>query len=159
MCEKKEVTCVIFRMWHHEVIALFPYERADYRLSCESYMQIGQHSAAAYPYMIKQSRPATAEEFTELKRELENLGYDLKVIKRRNTMKTKRFHMQLFHIQLIRGKFFEAARLLLRGMLCGELKIVDRDNEAYESGLADWLQNTFRWRNERGGFRAYLSKR
>lgn len=77
-------TEVIFRVWKAEIIALFPYEISDFQGNCLSYMQVGQHGSADYLNVIKQSRPAKEEEFAELKKELVNLGYKLKVIKRRN---------------------------------------------------------------------------
>lgn len=83
------MTDVFFRVFEDSVIALFPYEIADYHGNCESYMKVGQHSSADYHYVMKQSRPATTEEFAELQQELEILGYELKVIKRRNADRTK----------------------------------------------------------------------
>ena len=79
---------VVFRMWREsgqdEVIALFPYEIADYIGNCWSYMQVGQHSSAAYNHVMSRSRPATELEYVDLKTELENIGYKLKVIERVN---------------------------------------------------------------------------
>ena len=72
-----------------EVIALFPYEIADMKGNCLSYQHVGQHGAASYSDIISESRPATtfalsALESNDLKQELKALGYQLKVIKRRN---------------------------------------------------------------------------
>lgn len=79
---------VAFRMWREsgqdEVIALFPYEIADYLGSCCSYMHVGQHSSAFYNHVMSRSRPATELEYADLKTELENIGYKLKIIQRRN---------------------------------------------------------------------------
>ncbi len=79
---------VVFRMWREsgqdELIALFPYEIADYLGNCCSYMRVGQHASADYNHVMQHSRPATELEYLELHLELENIGYKLKVIKRRN---------------------------------------------------------------------------
>lgn len=44
------------------------------------YSHIGQHSACAKEYE-RESRPATPNEYESLKRELEQVGYSLKVCK------------------------------------------------------------------------------
>lgn len=77
-------TQVIFRLWRKSVIALFPYEIADRKGDCLSYMRTGQHSAANYEAIITQSRPAIPAEYISLEIELESLGYRLELIKRRN---------------------------------------------------------------------------
>lgn len=78
------ITPVIFRKFPAseggEVIALFPYDREDYgRMS--SYMHTGQHSAASHMLVYK-TKLATPAEYADLKRELEGIGYRLKVIKK-----------------------------------------------------------------------------
>ena len=79
-------TEVSFRYWDfgNAVIALFPYEIADFEGSCLSYMTIGQHGAADYDYVISTSRPATPEEYASLQVELARIGYNLKIIQRRH---------------------------------------------------------------------------
>lgn len=77
-------TQVIFRLWRKSVVALFPYEIADMKGNCLSYQHIGQHSAADYEAIISHSRPAIPAEYISLNIELENLGYHLEIIKRRN---------------------------------------------------------------------------
>jgi hypothetical protein len=82
----QDITPVIFRFWEKEgnqVIALFPTEPADERGSTvNSYMQTGQHAGAALFQMIQRTRPATPTEYRDLKKELERLGYKLKVYQR-----------------------------------------------------------------------------
>lgn len=77
-------TSVVFRKFNkfsNDIIALFPYDyEGDYM--CSSYMHLGQHSRADYHYCIAISQPATYDEYHDLKRELESIGYDLKVIKK-----------------------------------------------------------------------------
>ena len=79
-CEEEQ-TPVIFRVWKDklgDVIALFPTVK-EYGHCCESYMRVGQHGAADYHHVIRSTRPAKEEEYTSLKKELESLGYNLKV--------------------------------------------------------------------------------
>ena len=80
------ITEVVFRMFNNEVLALFPYEIYNHTGLVNSYMHVGQHSGANYEHCIQSSfsRPATEEEYKDLKKELESLGYNLKVVKRRN---------------------------------------------------------------------------
>lgn len=86
-----EITLVVFRVWTDKLsryrqintFALFPTIHADNCGDCcSSYMTIGQHSSADYRYCINQSRPATPEEYVDLKTELECIGYTLQVIQR-----------------------------------------------------------------------------
>lgn len=92
--EKLEVQ---FRVLNGEVIAVFPYviESID---SVSSYMHVGQHSHCAWDINTF-TKPATPNQYEPLKKELESIGYDLKVIKRRDHSKylkeyykVKRFH-------------------------------------------------------------------
>jgi len=83
---KVENELVIFRQWKIgcEIIALFPEIAADnIGYFCESYMHIGQHSAAS-PDIIRDTKPANLNDgaVKRLIKELEDLGYDLKIIKR-----------------------------------------------------------------------------
>jgi len=82
-----EATTVVFRMWRidgqDELIALFPYAPASPCL-VESYQCIGQHGDADYGRIVAHSRPATEDEYRNLKRELECIGYKLIVRQRAN---------------------------------------------------------------------------
>lgn len=88
------MTKVIFRKFNgNEVIALFPQEPAtlDGHL-CVSYMHVGQHSAAS-PSIVRDTKPASIEEYRKLLWELEQIGYnDLAVCKRfnKNDYKTRK---------------------------------------------------------------------
>ncbi len=79
-------TKVIFRKWKDtgDIIALFPEElwsRNGYQIS--SYMQIGQHSGADYEGVIRGTFPAKQEEYQELYRELQQIGYsNLRIMKK-----------------------------------------------------------------------------
>lgn len=82
-------TVVIFRKFKDEqIIALFPYSyyyipgRSD---TCESYMHMGQHSDAKYSACISVTKPASRKEYKDLFKELKSIGYNLQVMKRRQT--------------------------------------------------------------------------
>lgn len=82
--EKPQLEPVIFRWWKEsdDVIALFPADPSDYAgRYCTSYEHVGQHGGADYDHIIQGSRPATPDEYADLKRELEAYpyGYKLKV--------------------------------------------------------------------------------
>lgn len=83
MEKDKDITKVVFRWWNvsKDIIALFP-DTWEYGF-CNSYEHVGQHGDADYDGIIKQSRPATPEEYADLKAELESIGYNLKVMQRR----------------------------------------------------------------------------
>ena len=77
---------VVFRRWKNgDVIALFPDISADnLNRYCESYEHVGQHSGADYKGVIKQTTPATENEYSSLLAELRRIGYDnLKIVKRK----------------------------------------------------------------------------
>jgi hypothetical protein len=97
-------TEVVFRAFNDrdgkQVIALFPYVPGRTLGSCESYMHIGQHSEVDYQAVIDGTRPATPEEYADLKAELENYGpeeahYNLKVIKFWNKNKHMRAYASM----------------------------------------------------------------
>ena len=84
-----EVTRTVFRMFKGEVVALFPdisndgFERRMGDI--QSYQHAGQHGPADYTGVMRDSRPATPEEYAPLQRELESapFNYKLRVVKRR----------------------------------------------------------------------------
>ena len=66
---------------NNDVFAYFPEENHDVGGKFKmSYSHIGQHSAC-HPEYARESRPATTEEYGELKNELETLGYKLDIMK------------------------------------------------------------------------------
>ena len=82
------ITEVIFRVdttkdFKETVFALLPYE-VEKSGSVTCYQHIGQHSSADYYWNIQRSKPATEDEYKDLKAEMEQLGYNLKLIKQRN---------------------------------------------------------------------------
>lgn len=83
---KKQTTKVVFRKYPDgSIIALFPEEKWDHRGNCTSYMHVGQHGGADYVGVIASTKPAQPGEYEDLKRELQDLGYGLRIIQRRPT--------------------------------------------------------------------------
>ena len=82
----KDITAVIFRKWRNlkggGILALFP-GVDEARELCSSYEHVGQHGIADYLHCIARTTPATPAEHAELKAELEGLGYNLRIMKRR----------------------------------------------------------------------------
>lgn len=80
-----EVVRVIFRKWRSNqgVIALFPDIAADNRGSILSYEHIGQHGGASVCLTSAYTLPAQPHEYAPLMRELQSIGYKLRVVKRR----------------------------------------------------------------------------
>ena len=78
-------TKVIFRKFSKRdggaVIALFPGIAATVGKpeTCESYMHIGQHSAANLPGLTASLKLAWPSEYADLEEELTRIGYDLDI--------------------------------------------------------------------------------
>jgi len=75
-------TDVIFRKWKGEIIALLPHEVCDRSGSVTSYMHVGQHSGANYSHIVRNSTLATEEEYSDLKKEMEHIGYNIRIVKK-----------------------------------------------------------------------------
>ena len=85
MKQDTQTTEVQFRLFRGEVTAVFPYIiESPCNVVC--YMHIGQHSVCHWDFNSV-SKPATPEQYADLYKELESIGYKLKVIKRRNHAK------------------------------------------------------------------------
>jgi len=84
----QDETLTIFRKfkdakppYYNDMIALFPEIKWDRQgLFCTSYMHMGQHGGADYNIVTcGTTKPATPEEYSDLKTELESIGYILKI--------------------------------------------------------------------------------
>lgn len=64
--------------------------------------------------------------------------------------------LQLHRSLVSKGYHLAAKRLLTAMIHKSNLTIGDGFNEAYESGLAQWLQDNCRWYNNRNSFTAIL---
>ena len=89
MKQDKFKTDVIFRRWEDSdfnlIIALFPYVIDNIEKGfISSYEHLGQHSGADYDGCIRGTAPAKEYEYNDLKSELESIGYNLNIVKRRN---------------------------------------------------------------------------
>ena len=63
--------------------------------------------------------------------------------------------MQL-HKELVRKGFFNSARLVLRLIVNKSIVVNDCDNEAYESGMAQFLMDNCRYSNGRYSMNVYF---
>ncbi len=74
---------VVFRAYRkapHEVVALFPEVPADVSgVYLTVYEHVGQHGSGGQLVMNRLTNPAQPEQYAELKRELEGIGYVLDV--------------------------------------------------------------------------------
>jgi hypothetical protein len=77
-------TKVLFRKDNYGIIAYFPEisESKTDPMICMCYSHVGQHSSAHIEYIQTETKSCTEEEYSSLKKELEYIGYELKVIKR-----------------------------------------------------------------------------
>ena len=81
-------TDIVFRKFKDgQIIALMPHEVDTNKGLVCTYMHVGQHSSGDYNYVVSITKLATEDEFADLKKELESIGYDIKVIKKQNTDK------------------------------------------------------------------------
>ena len=62
-----------------------PHELNDRSGNVNSYMHVGQHGGADYKGVVQSTKLATESEYSDLKAELESIGYDLKIVKKQNT--------------------------------------------------------------------------
>ena len=66
----------------YDILALFPEVSGSCidESICECYQHVGQHGQANYYYCVHElTTPATPEEYEDLKKELESIGYKLKI--------------------------------------------------------------------------------
>jgi hypothetical protein len=90
MQKDKEKTVVIFRRFKNDstIIALFPYIKWNSSSTyCSSYMHVGQHGEADYVGLLDNTVLAKPSEYKALKKELESIGYNLIVRKRKGNRK------------------------------------------------------------------------
>jgi len=95
-------TPVLFRVFKGEVTAVFPCEPATTTgdtMTC--YAHIGQHSGCSFGWYNERTRAAKPDEYASLARELESLGYRLKIYRR-----ITRGHRAAFNaeVQRLRGR-------------------------------------------------------
>jgi hypothetical protein len=95
MKKDTEQTVVIFRKWNksfdngQSIIALFPYINGSMNYVM-SYEHIDQHGDADYHYVVSNSKLAKPEEYADLKKELEDIGYNLKIAKKKQYNRVKK---------------------------------------------------------------------
>ena len=80
-----DITKVIFRKYksNGDILAVFPeHAGTNHPSTCSCYERVGQHGTMAVSFMAPYTVPATKRKYASLKRELEQIGYNLKVVKR-----------------------------------------------------------------------------
>jgi hypothetical protein len=70
---------------HDQIVAVFPKLKHNSRLYGNDvyvcYSHIGQHSPCNKDWIFGETKPAKEHEYASLKKELESIGYDLKICK------------------------------------------------------------------------------
>lgn len=102
MEKDKHTTDIIFRVitakdFKGTVLALFPHEVSNFDGSVTSYEHNGQHGSADYDHCVGMSRLATEDEAKSLKTEMEGLGYNIRVLKKRH------YNKYLADLKRVRG--------------------------------------------------------
>ena len=78
-------TEVIFRREADgQILAVFPYLIGDNKGNVTVYSHVGQHHSADYNYCLNNCKPTKVNQYSDLFEELESIGYNLQVIKRRS---------------------------------------------------------------------------
>jgi len=102
MKKETEQTEVQFRMFRGEVTAVFPYiVESPNNVMC--YVHLGQHSVCNWNFNAV-SKPATADQYADLYKELEQIGYKLKVIKRRSHAKYLQAYKLFINSKTVKNK-------------------------------------------------------
>ena len=78
----------------NEVIAFMPYDFATWQGDFTCYAHVGQHFYSDYGY-YRECKPATPEEYKDLKSELESIGYNVEVKKRINGRKFRKAYQDM----------------------------------------------------------------
>ena len=86
--KNKETIDVMFRKFQGEILAIFPHTK-HHTCFVLCYTHSDQHLGADYNGVVYNSRPAKEEEYRDLKKELEKIGYNLKIVHRRNIKKVQ----------------------------------------------------------------------
>ena len=79
MTQDTQKTTVVFRKEKDgDIVAVFPYDIADWRGSMTCYSHVGQHSSMRVDY-YKDTSPAYPMQYERLLKELESIGYNLEI--------------------------------------------------------------------------------
>jgi len=102
MKQDTHTTEVQFRLFRGEVTAVFPYiVESPNNVMC--YVHLGQHSACCWQFNTV-SKPATPEQYADLYKELEQIGYKIKVIKRRSHAKYLQAYKSFINSKTVKNK-------------------------------------------------------
>jgi hypothetical protein len=92
------ITDVIFRRFKqgNDLIAIFPHI-GETNNGVLTYMHIGQHSGADYDTLLKNTKLVPDKRlYDDLRKELESMGYNLRVITRQNPQKWVKSYLKTF---------------------------------------------------------------
>lgn len=102
MKQDTQPTEVQFLIFRSELLAVFPYIiESPHNVMC--YMHVGQHSVCNWNINAV-ARVATPEQYATLYKELESIGYKLKVIKRRNHAKYLQAYKSFINSKTVKNK-------------------------------------------------------
>lgn len=102
MKQDTQPTEVQFRLFRGEVTAVFPYiVESPNNVMC--YVHLGQHSVCNWNINAV-SKSATPDQYSDLYKELEQIGYKLKVIKRRNHAKYLQAYKLFINSKTVKNK-------------------------------------------------------
>ena len=87
--KQEHITEMLFRIESDgQILAVMPYEIGSPKANnVMCYAHIGQHSSCDYYYVLEKTKPASFEQYKNLKDELEDIGYNIQVIHKRNYSK------------------------------------------------------------------------
>lgn len=102
MKQDTQITEVQFRLFRGEVTAVFPYiVESPHNVMC--YVHTGQHSVCNWNINAV-SKSATPDQYSDLYKELEQIGYKLKVIKRRSHAKYLQAYKSFINSKTVKNK-------------------------------------------------------
>lgn len=80
-----QTTDVLFRKEKEgTILAVFPYDISTLEGSITCYAHLGQHSSMTWDYLRSTKPVKDKREYADLYAELKSIGYDLRVIQKRN---------------------------------------------------------------------------
>jgi len=142
---------VIYRIYPDgQVIALFPQIAASISGSlCKSYMHIGQHGATNIQVVTHDTRLATADEYAELNKELEQIGYNPKPMKRCTykdyQLRTKQYKSLKLYEVLVPTHSYTVFRVMARSAENAVDKVSNNDVDVYDTIDVEFEPSTNLW--------------
>jgi hypothetical protein len=92
---RKATAPVMFRKEGDHILAVFPTVPSSCKGDVTVYAHVGQHSGAEWAYIMTKTQPAEPSEYAALARELRQIGYRFRPIKRRTSEMLGMFNAHL----------------------------------------------------------------